>query len=136
MSCLLTACRLLATVTAGATPADTMRPWVAMDAWRTKPGEQVRYLRFLDANWRPARAEVAALGEVLAARVVVVPDSVANELGWDVLLVTTYRDSTAWARREETFRPVLARRGLTRIDGKGPRELASFVWEAAGRDQP
>lgn len=104
-----------------------------MDAWRAVPVERERYLRFLMANWAPARAEVASgSGAVLEWRVVTCGGGSPTCPDWDYLLVTVYRDSSAWARREALFAPVLRRRGMIPIDGKGPRELARFVWEAAG----
>jgi hypothetical protein len=106
--------------------------FVAIDTWRTIPGQRARYLAFLDSNWVPARAAVAGSGDVVGFRSIVLDSAAAAKAGWDVMLMTTYRDSTAWARREEVFAPVLARRGLIRIDGMGPRELATFVWEAHG----
>lgn len=106
--------------------------FVAIDTWRATPGQRARYLAFLDSNWAPARAIVARTGDVVGFRAVVLDSAEGVKAGWDVMLMTTYRDSATWMRREQIFAPVLARRGLIRIDGKGPRDLATFVWEAHG----
>lgn len=114
------------------TLAPPQRPYVAIDTWRARPGQRERYLAFLDSNWVPARAEVAGTGAVVGYRVVVLDSAAAQAAGWDVMLMTTYADSATWQRREAVFQPVLARRGMIRVDGMGPRDLATFVWEASG----
>lgn len=105
-------------------------PWVTLDARRTFPGQQANYLAFIRANWQVARDEVKKQGHVLDYAVHVMPRDSLAPGGWDVLLVTVYRDSTAAANAEAIFRPVLSSREVVRIDGKGPRELAMGLWLA------
>jgi hypothetical protein len=108
-------------------------PWVTLDARRTLPGEHDDYLAFIRANWQPARDEVMRQGHVLDYAVQVMPADSLAPGGWDVLLVTVYRDSTAAANAEAIFRPVIAARELVRINGKGPREMAIGLWQATTR---
>jgi L-ascorbate metabolism protein UlaG (beta-lactamase superfamily) len=103
---------------------------VAVDLMRTRPGEQVDYLRFIELNWATARETAVARGavrdfEVLSRE----PDGES----WDVMLRTTYVDEAAWAAREEIFAEIFEARGpATLIDGKGPRDMAEFLDD--GRD--
>lgn len=82
------------------------------------------FARFLRANWAPLRDEAIERGFVRSYRVVARPPDVE---GWDVLLATEYVDSTAFARREALFRPLMERREMVRIDGLGPRDFAEAV---------
>ena len=90
---------------------------------RTKPGQQARYLRYLEANWARARATALAQGEIRSYRVLAVNESAA---AWDVILLTEYPDSAAYARREAIFQPILDRQGQTLVDGLS----------GSGRDNP
>ena len=47
--------------------------------------------------------------------------------GTQVILLTEYPDSAAYARREEIFQPILTAQGRTLIDGKATRELTDRV---------
>jgi hypothetical protein len=99
-------------------------PVWSVDFVTTKSGEHDRYLRFLEANWVRARRTARASGHILSYRVLTASDSSA---GWDVALLTEYADSLSYAQRESAFGPILAAQGLTRIDGKGPRDLTSSI---------
>jgi hypothetical protein len=92
--------------------------WTA-DFMRTKPGQQERYLRYLDANWARARRTVLDQGKIRSFRVLVVEQ--ADSAAWDVLLLTEYTDSSARAHAEEIFRPVLDAQKETLIDGLSGR---------------
>lgn len=108
---------VIALAGAGAGRQQDQSVWTA-DFMRTKPGQQARYLRYVDANWARARRTVQAQGGIKSFRVLVSSDSLA---AWDVLLLTEYPDSAAFARAEEVFRPVLAAQGQTLIDGMSGR---------------
>lgn len=107
----------IAVAGAGVVRQENQSIWT-VDFMRTKPGQQARYLRYLDANWARARRTVQAQGGVKSFRVLVSPDSLAP---WDVVLLTEYPDSAALARAEEVFRPVLTAQGETLIDGMSGR---------------
>ena len=55
------------------------------------------------------------------------PDTSSTGAGTQVILLTEYPDSAAYARREEIFQPILAAQGRTLIDGKATRELTDRV---------
>lgn len=121
---LLTACQTVA-------PSDPSGTVLAIDFMRTLPGEQADYLRFVDLNWRPARAAAQDEGHVARFEVLVRPPQDGED--WDVMLVTEYANETAYANREAIFADLFARPELAMkpIDGKGPRDMATFVGESA-----
>ena len=96
---------------------------------KTHPGEQANYLTFLRFNWAEARRRAAREGVVRSYRVLVRPD--AGEAAWDVMMVTEYADSTAYANREAYFSTLFARPDWTTrlVDGKTGREMAALVGE-------
>jgi hypothetical protein len=89
-----------------------------------RPGSRADYLRFLELNWARARRTALAQGQIRSYRALVAPDTTP---GWQVILLTEYPDSSAYARREEIFRPILDAQGRTLIDGRGTRELTERV---------
>lgn len=87
---------------------------------RTKPGQQERYLAFVDANWVALRAEALEAGGIVSYQVYVSDDTTA---GWDVALFTEYADEAAHANAETVFRPLMDAHTLVLIDslsGVGP----------------
>ena len=118
-------CRPAARTTSTAATAaanDTRGPSVwAVDVVTVRPGERENYRRFLEANWAKARRTLRERGEIRSYHAAFSPD--AGGANAQVLLLTEYPDSTAYARREEIFQPVLAAQGRTLIDGKATREL-------------
>lgn len=99
---------------AAAAPAAATSLW-ALDLVRTRPGLQGEYLRSIEANWGGARHLAAEQGVVRSyLALTAAPDSAR---GWDVMLLTEYADSAAFAQREETFRAIFA----------SPRYLAGAV---------
>lgn len=108
-------------------------PWLALDARRTLPGQQARYLKFVEANWVPAREEARRGGAVLGHEILVRESGDPAPGGWDILLITVYRDSLAAASAEEIFAPIIAAREMVRIDGHGPRDLAIGLWSTTMR---
>jgi hypothetical protein len=84
-----------------------------MDLVRTLPGQQAEYLRSIEANWASSRRIASQRGAVLSYRAfVAMPDSVQE---WDVVLMTEYADSTAWANREAIFDSIFASPGYVRV---------------------
>ena len=86
-------------------PPGTGAVW-SVDLVRTLPGAQADYLRSIETNWANARRLAQAEGAVLSYRAFVAPSDSAR--AWDVLLMTEYADSTAWADREATFAAIFA----------------------------
>lgn len=97
----------------------------ATDFIKTKDGQHEAYLRSLRANWEKARVKAIELGYVKAYRVLTLP----GNADWDVVLMTEYADRASFDKAEEHFQEVfrlVMPNGPTRIDGKGPRELADI----------
>ena len=97
----------------------------SLDVMTVRPGERERYRRFLEANWAKARQTALARGEIRSFHALFTPDT--STTGTQVLLMTEYPDSAAYARREEIFQPILAAQGRTLIDGMATRELTERV---------
>ncbi|MEP0547148.1 MAG: hypothetical protein ABJF88_09455 [Rhodothermales bacterium] len=98
----LSACRPMVAVADPPIP----EPVWSVDLIRTLPGAQADYVQSIETNWANARRLARTRGAVLSYRAFVAsPDSVR---GWDVLLMTEYADSTAWADREATFAAIFA----------------------------
>jgi hypothetical protein len=93
--------------------------WSA-DFVTVRPGLRADYLRFLELTWARARRTALAQRQIRSYRVLLAPDTTP---GWQIILLTEYPDSSAYARREEIFRPILDAQGRTLIDGRGTREL-------------
>lgn len=110
--------------------AEGVSVW-AMDLVQTRPGYQEEYLRGIAANWAGARQLALAQGDVRSYRAfVTTPDSAR---GWDVVLLTEYTDSSAFARRETTFQKLFAdpRYVAGRVVSEVPsRELRTIVESA------
>lgn len=102
--------------------SDTRGPSVwAVDVVTVRPGEGENYRKFIEANWAKARRTLRERGEIRSYHAAFAPDT--GSANAQVLLLTEYPDSSAYARREEIFQPVLAAQGRTLIDGKATREL-------------
>ena len=99
----------------------------SVDLMTVRAGERESYRRFLDANWARARRTARERGEILSYHALFTPDTSASGAGTQVILMTEYPDSAAYARREEIFQPILAAQGRTLIDGKATRELTERV---------
>jgi hypothetical protein len=94
-----------------------------LDLVLTRPGQQAEYLRGIRANWAGARRLVVEHGDVRSYQAfAATPDSAR---GWDVVLLTEYRDSSAFARREATFQEIF----------RDPRYVAGRVATALPSDQ-
>jgi hypothetical protein len=101
------------------TDAGARSVWSA-DFVTVRPGLRADYLRFLELNWARARRTALTQRQIRSYRVLLAPDTTPD---WQIILLTEYPDSTAYARREEIFRPILDAQGRTLIGGRGTREL-------------
>lgn len=100
-------------------------PVWSVDLVRTFPGQQAEYLRNIAANWSGGRKLAIARGAVLSYHALAAePDSAR---GWDVLLMTEYADSTAWADREEIFQEIFASPEYVRVETRPSSELREFA---------
>ncbi|MEM1055503.1 MAG: hypothetical protein AAGI52_08240 [Bacteroidota bacterium] len=99
---------------------------VSVDLVRTFPGEQANYLRFIEMNWAPARAEVRRLGDVVAYEVLV-REPTGDD--WDVMLVTEYASREAFERREAVFGALFQQPefAMKPVNGKSPRDMAEII---------
>lgn len=98
----------------------------AVDVVRTLPGMQDEYLRNIETNWAGARGIARERGVIVAYRAFAAePDSLGE---WDVLLMTEYPDSAAWANREAAFQEIFASPEFVRTPIDTPSaELRTFV---------
>ncbi|GAB5520074.1 MAG: hypothetical protein RhofKO_23250 [Rhodothermales bacterium] len=97
----------------------------AVDLVRTFPGAQGAYLRSIEANWANARRLVQAQGEVLSYQAFVLRTD--SSAAWDVMLMTEYRDSSAFANREATFQAVFNSPEFVAVPAELPRnEMRTF----------
>ena len=106
-------------------PDPTNSVWT-VDLVRTLPGQQAAYLRNIEANWAGARRIARERGAVLSYRALAAPPDSAR--GWDVLLMTEYADSAAWANREAIFEAIFASPEYVRVPLARPlSELREFA---------
>ena len=107
-------------------PADNSQAVWAVDLVRTLPGAQDDYVRSIETNWANARRLVAERGAVLSYRALVAAVDTAR--GWDVMLMTEYRDSTAHADREAIFREVFESSEFVAVEPARPSaEMREFM---------
>jgi hypothetical protein len=100
----------------------------AVDFVKTKGGRQADYLQFIEQNWAKARAFMKEKGIVSNYQVLSLPAAQAAE--WDVLLMTEYKDSSAYEKRETVFNEFSEHRKASRSEQKGdkinPREISEI----------
>ncbi len=99
-------------------------PITTIDYVRAKPGELPRLLRFYELNWLSARRTVLQQGGISGFKLMQQLDSAGS---WHIALQTDYPDSASYARREETFAPVLAAKGKILVDGLDRPALGDIV---------
>ena len=101
-------------------------PVWSVDLIRTLPGMQDEYLRNIEANWAGARSMAKERGIILSYQALAAePDSTRR---WDIILMTEYTDSTAWAAREDEFRAIFESPEFARLQMDTPSaELREFV---------
>jgi hypothetical protein len=80
-------------------------PVVLMDFVKIKDGKKAEALYFYENNWKLYR-DLAIKKKVIESYqlVEVTPDSLNN---FDLILITTYRDSIQYLKSEDNFRPIL-----------------------------
>lgn len=101
-------------------------PVWAIDLVRTLPGAQLDYVRSIETNWAGARTIARERGAVLSYGAFVAPPDTAR--GWDVLLMTEYADSAAYANREETFQEIFASPEFVAVEPARPSaEMREFM---------
>lgn len=106
-------------------PDDPNTIW-AVDLVRTLPGQQAAYIESIENNWAGARKLVREQGHILSYRALAAPPDSAR--GWDVMLMTEYRDSTAWANREAIFQEVFDSPEFIRVPTQRPSdEMRTFA---------
>ena len=95
------------------------------------PNQGEDYLKFLKDNWVVARDSALQVGFVVDWEVWIeepVPTDSADT--WNLVMLTAYKDSSAYANREALFTPILEAFGKPEpINGKGPRQMARFLEE-------
>ncbi|HEX8564728.1 MAG TPA: nuclear transport factor 2 family protein [Pyrinomonadaceae bacterium] len=100
----------------------------AVDFVKTKGGRQADYLQFIEQNWAQARAFMKEKGIVSNYQVLSLSQNQAVE--WDVLLMTEYKDSSAYEKREAVFNEFAEYRKTSQNGQKGdkinPREISEI----------
>ena len=100
----------------------------AVDFVKTKGGRQADYLQFIEQNWAQARAFMKEKGIVSNYQVLSLSQNQAAE--WDVLLMTEYKDSSAYEKRETVFNEFAEYRKTSESAQKGekinPREISEI----------
>ncbi|HEX8397496.1 MAG TPA: nuclear transport factor 2 family protein [Pyrinomonadaceae bacterium] len=100
----------------------------AVDFVKTRGGRQADYLQFIERNWAQARAFMKEKGIVSNYQVLSLSQNQAAE--WDVLLMTEYKDSAAYEKREAVFNEFAEYRKTSRSAQKGdkinPREISEI----------
>lgn len=98
----------------------------AVDLVRTLPGAQADYLRSIETNWANARRIARHRGAVRSYQAFAAPPDTLRP--WDVILMTEYVDSSAWAQREETFQAIFASPEFVAVEPARPSaEMREFV---------
>ena len=110
-------------------PSDTDRRGASVwsvDLVRTLPGSQADYVRSIEDNWAGARELARERGAVISYQAFVAQTDTAG--GWDVMLMTEYADSTAWANREEVFQAIFSSPEFVEVEPARPSaEMRTFA---------
>ncbi len=116
----VSACRNSGPRLAAPVESSSSEPIWEVDLIRTLPGAQDDYVRSIKANWTNGRRFARARGAVLSYRALVAP--VDSARGWDVLLITEYADSAAYARREAIFDSIFKSPEFVRVEPPRPND--------------
>lgn len=104
--------------------SDTESVW-ALDLIETFPGQQENYVKSIEENWAGARALAIQRGIVLSFQAFVADQD--STRGWDVILMTEYADSSAFANREESFQEIFESDEFVRYQNPVPSsEMRQF----------
>ena len=88
----------------------------AVDFVKIKSGHRAETLFFYENNWKRYRDTALTKGYIVGYRLLeTAPDSLGD---FDLVLMTAYADSTAYANSEEHFQPI-----LKRLNPDGPKLL-------------
>ncbi len=107
-------------------PADHAQSVWAVDFIRLLPGGAEDYLKNIRGNWAQARDIALRNGDILSFNALRAADD--SSLGWDIMLMTEYTDSTTWTNREEIFAQIFDSAEYERVQIDRPSsELREFV---------
>lgn len=101
------------------------QPVIAVDYVKTKPGEFDDFVEFLKKNWVVAREKAKEKGFILSFEYQTNP----KDTGWDITLVTEYKDETAFKEREKIFQQIFKEyfpNGPVLVNGKRSRDMADI----------
>jgi hypothetical protein len=90
-----------------AAPLNTDKPVWALEFIKVKPGMFAATMGYLDDNWLRLRAEAKRESAVLNFNRVAGDESAKND--WDILLMTEYKNQSAYDGREKLFDSILKR---------------------------
>ena len=90
-----------------AAPLNTDKPVWALEFVKVKPGMFAATMGYLDDNWLRLRAEAKREGAVLNFNRVAGEESSNSD--WDILLMTEYKNQSAYDGREKLFDSILKR---------------------------
>jgi hypothetical protein len=96
-------------------PSIADKPVWALEFVKVKPGTFGPSMVYLDDNWIRVRAEARRQGAVLTynriagERQMLFPAKESSNDGWDILLMTEYKNQAAYDGREKLFASILKR---------------------------
>lgn len=86
--------------------AQGSKPVILMDFVKIKDGKKAEAMFFYENNWKLYR-EIALKKKIIHSYEIV--EAAADSLNnFDLILITSYKDSVQYLKSEENFRPILA----------------------------
>ena len=101
------------------------QPVIALDYVKTKPGEFDNFIEFLKKNWVVAREKAKEKGFILSFEY----QTQRGDTGWDITLVTEYKDEIAYKGREKIFQQIFKEyfpNGPVLVNGKRSKDMADI----------
>ena len=103
--------------------AQTSQGVTSIDFVKAKEGKQAEVLAFFQNNWKAYREVALRQGHITSYQLLTgTPDAKGD---FDIMLITSYPDSAAYARREEHFGKIMKEvaAGRPKPSGPKPREM-------------
>ena len=86
---------------------------------------------YYDNNWKVLREQALEKGYIHSYQILEVPKG--EDLAFELILITTYRDQAQYEQREDNFRELIeARKGRKLLNDKQPGEFRNVLF---GRDE-
>jgi len=85
-------------------PAEPGEAVWALDFVKVKPGMFEQTMSYFDEGWIPAREEAKRRGVIIGYRRIAEMSEAKND--WDIILMTEYKNQTAYDERDKAFGPI------------------------------